>query len=1810
MAEELLYRNDSTQVLRQTATDDAGSLICKRAFGPGAVRRIDRERAVLRHLAGVPGVPRLADRQARQSLFSIDDGGAPIAVSRLSASRLLDVARELTGTVAAMHRAGVLHHDITPANVVLTGSGTPVLIDYDMAEILPPGSPAIAPPDQPLGTLGYQAPEQTGRLRLPVDQRADLYGLGATLYALATGESPFPGDDPLDVIRDTLVRCPVSPAGRHGLPPAFADIILRLLEKDPDRRYQSAEALAHDLDCFGTGHWRLGEHDFPAVLTGPADLVGRDDEIRMLVAALDRAQTGGPALLIGGPAGVGKSSLVTALRRVVTARGGWFINGKYDQFRTGTGSGGIRRAMAKLAGLLLAEPEPDITADRRRIVAALGANLPVILTAVPELTPLLGARAEPADDPGTAPARVTTAIIALLKAVAGQRPVVLAVDDLQWASHSSLQIFETIVAAGPIPGLLIVGTYRDHDAGHPLAALAARGERNGRIDPPIRITGLDPGGLTALVGAVLRLPVDAAAGLAELLHEPSGGNPYTAVELLNALRGDGLLTLGRDGWRWDPEAARAFLARKLVPDVMTDRLARLPGPTRRVLTALACLGGDTPPAVLAAALRMPAAALIQHLAPAAAARLIGADRPGTTSGTVRFRHDLIHRAAYDALDEPERARMQLAMARNLADRDDARQEAAEQYLAAADLLDDPRERRAAAQLLHAAGCRAAQLTNYVVAEELYRCADRLAPADVILADRHAALYCLGRLADADEVYRSLVDRSPGLPALAAATPTQINSLTQRGASVAAIDLGVRVLARFGIALPTDLAAAVDAGVDWLYRWAERIEAGQENTAETTDPRIIAAGRVINRLLAPAFYLDPLMHAWLVLQAQQLWERHGVCAPFVGTLGAVVAVTIDLRDDYRTGYRLTAYTAAVGRRHGYQAETAVARYMHLCLAAHWCEPAEGILEVAQQTRDDLIAVGDVQVASMLSNRLSAVLVDCGETLDAAADEITSSLAFAERTGARFSVLSLTGYRQLIRALQGRTDGPGSLVSADFDEAEYLAGIAAAQAGLATYHTNRALAAMIFDDEERLEEASAAAMTGVRAIRGFYNSMLARVTRAVSLARRIRAGADTAAVRDLDEARSWLARRAADCPHNFRPLLHLVEAERAWALGDPVTATREYDAGLTEVSGRPWHRALLAERAGLFHLSQGLEYGGRRLLADALDAYCRWGAQGKADAMTAAHPFLRAAASPATGSHGPGGETLPIDLMAVLRASQALSSQTTVAGLQAQVGDLLAGMTGATVAHLVLQHQETSDWYASAIAGPDREQPAAVVADPANPGESRLPLAAIRYALRTREPLLVDDATGDDRFSHDPYLSGLDLCALLVVPVPSHNVAHAVLVLENHRQRGIFSTDRLETVRLIAGQLAVSLDNAILYDSLDSAVRARTADLAAATRRLADSERRVRSHFEHAAVGQVIHGIDDRIEEANPAFLDMVGTTARKLTGSKLTELFAVPDRDAHRRDLDEVIADRRPRISRELTLMRADGRHLDAQVTVSAVRDADGRPAQLVSILQDISARRAAEAARDAAHLELADRNRELEAANQLKSDLMGMLGHEIGNPLAMILGHLELARTDDDLPEPFAGLLERIHRNARRLDTIVNEVLALVRIDAGQLTALPSPTVVADHIDAALAAGAATGVPVDCPRGLVALMQPSHLDHVLINLISNAAKYGGGVTAIVAFARRASGTAVLEVHDEGPGVPPDFRDRLFGRLTRADSTASTAPGTGLGLYIVRELARANGGDVTYRPAAGHGSVFVLTMPLALHTPDHPAGVLSVPVAAR
>ncbi|GGN73265.1 hypothetical protein GCM10010112_42540 [Actinoplanes lobatus] len=1582
-------------------------MIYKHAAGAGAAHRIEHERAVLEKLAGLPGVPRLAAHQPRRTLVMQDDGGGPPPAGPMPLPDLVRTAHALATTLTAVHRAGVLHRDITPANVVLRSHAPPLLIDFDLAIT---GTSEAG--EGPVGTLGFLPPEQTGRSGLGIDRRADLYGLGATLYALATGVAPVTGRDPLELMHATLVGTPAVP----GLPPRLGDIIMRLLEKDPDRRYQSAEGLAHDLTRWTAdpdGNWELGERDFPPFLPAPPTLVGRDQQVGTLATALDRALAGdGRAVLVSGPPGISKSALIRTLRPLVAAHDGWFLAGKYEQFGAVVGNSGLSQLVGGLARLLLALPEAELEGHRERLVAALGEAGQVLSDAAPEVDVLLGGRvaAEPAELV-TPPAWASDSLITLLRTVAVHRPLVVVVDDLQWAGRAALRVLDGLVAVGPIPGVLVVCAYRDEEvaAGHPLTGLLTRWERDDLVAPPLRLAGLDRAGLAELTGAVLRVDPAATAALAGLIGTASAGNPYATVELINGLRTEGLLRPAGSGWDWDPDPVRDFVTRHHLPQLLTTRLGQQSPATRRVLVALTCLGSDVSPELLATATATPPDTLPAHLAPAVTDGLI------SVGSTVRFCHDLVLRAARDLLPAAELDRERLAMARRLAAHDGYEQQAAEQYLAVPGLIGDDGERRTAAALLHRAGRRAARTTNYPAADELLAAADRVladvdaaaADRDAIAVDRHAALYCLGRRADADRIYHDLAARSSNPLTLAAATAVQINSLTVRGECRAAIALGLDALRRLGITPPADLVADNQRTLLELRDWVAA-HGPAYPARESADPWIIAVARILRRMTGPAYLIDRDWHAWLVLQIHTLWQRNGVCEPLAATLGLVIRVTAWMLDDYRTGYLLTGYALRAAREHGYRTAAAGAAYMHLLLAAPWFEPLEEVVEGCWQVRDDLLAIGDVQLAG-LHWALSLILqLETEDSLETCAEDTEAALAFAERTGNRHTRLFARGHRQLIRTLRGQ----GSFAADDFDEAAHLDDIDENLPALAGYHLNRALAALLGDDAVALEKHSAEAMRHCDAFRGFYGSALARVIRCLS---------DPSPA--TTDARNWLARRAADAPRNFRPLLLLVDAEIARAAGDAAAALRLFDTGLHEVTGRPWHHALLAERAARLHLEQGLTHTGRRLLAEARDAYRAWGAAAPVARLETAHPFLRNTAS--GGSDSVAADHL--DLMAILRASRALSSQTTLAGLTEQVTDVLCAMTGATDVCLSLRSRIVS-------AGCHTD----------------LPSAAVRYVQRTRQPLLVADATHDDRFSHDPYLAGLEACSLLVIPVPCHSAEDAVLVLVNRRQRGVFSTSRLQTVELIAGQLAVSLDNALLYDSLENEVRARTA---------------------------------------------------------------------------------------------------------------------------------------------ELADRNRDLEAAGQLKSDLIGMLGHEINNPLGTIFGYLDLILTDDPLPPSAEELVVKVQRTTRRLAGIVDEVLALVSIDAGRLIATPRPVRVADHIEAALATTAA--VTVSCPPDLTAAVQPGHLDQILTNLISNAAKYGGGVETIDA---RASdgGSVTIDVTDRGPGVPPEFRDHLFNRFARAESTAGKAPGTGLGLYIVRELARANGGDVRYRPAPEGGSIFVVSLPQAAH----------------
>ncbi|MBW6434686.1 diguanylate cyclase [Actinoplanes hulinensis] len=1420
--DEVLHDSDRTRVSRVHVVGGE-RVVRKQPLGLGAADRLRNEIAMLRRLDGVPGTPRLAGEPDERSLTLVDDAARTLADGERpwEPEALTELAVRLAGVLAGIHRRGVVHRDVSPANVLVDDDGRPTLIDFELA-----GDPGREAGEVLAGTLPYLSPEQTGRTGRPVDHRSDLYALGASLYELATGEPPFGRDrEPLCLIHDHLARVPMPPDEVNpAIPSDLSRIILRLLRKEPGQRYQSAEGLMHDLirlrDRDGNT-FELGEHDFPLRLAPPARLIGRDEPLAALhtlltgvtagaagaAGAAEDSETAGATrfALITGPAGVGKTALVDRLRPALAGAGGRFVAGRFDQFHHDLGSG-IREAFGRLGEQLLAEPEDVVAELRDRLRTALGPDRGLIAMMMPSFRPLLAVEPEgpSGDDPRVVVARLRTAALTLLRAVASaERPLVLFLDDLQWATGPSLPFLRDVLDAGDLPGLLVLGAYREEevDETHPLTAIVARAHR-------IALSPLAGDDLAELIAGMLRLPEADAAPLAAVLAERTGGNPLDTIELVNALRREGVLVPENGGWRWDPAEVRDFVGHGDVVALISARIEALPPRARELVDAMACLGDSLE---TSAALR-----------PAVDDGLVVVD-----GGRARFRHDRVRQAAYARLSPDDRARLSLTLARRIA----PAPAAAPLYLTAADLLTDPAERASAAALLRRAATSARLVADHAGAELHLSVALRLLDktdegyADT-RADRHAVLCALARFDEADRVFAEITADAGDPVWLARPVAEQIGALTNRRMLDDALRLGTGLLTRLGVDVPEPAAMGARIGAG-LAAFHSGPGASGAVRPELTDPRLLAVAHLINRLVPTAFFADRTTMAWLVVEAGELWSAHGTCAALTGALGHLGVITIAGGGDHRAAYQAICRVLAAGEEHGHEPETSQVRFLHALGTVPWFEPLEAGVRLAHEARDGLLRGGDLRTALYTYFASVPQILDCSADLASVHREARDALAFGERIGAGAETHMFVIAARLVGTMRGETT---------FDDA-YLEKLIGNEPATQFYSTVRALDAAIFGDDGALVRHGAAAVALLPAVPGSYPHVPAHLLAALGaeVTARTATGADRErAMAVLDTSVAFLAARADAQPANFRHLYRFAEATRAAAHGDFASAAAAYDAAMADAAtaGRSWHAPLIAERAALFYLDAGLEHVGTRLLAEALSGYARWGATGKVHALKRTHPALGSAvaggsgtrASTLGGGHSVNLSTEVIDLMAVLEAARALSSETSLDALRVRVRQVLGAMTGATAVHVVLRDDRTGQW----VLPGDGDRPEMDADEAARLG--LLPLTAIRYAERTREPLLIDDVTIDDRVGRDPYLAGLDHCSLLVVPVIGQGQPRAVLVLENRLSRRAFSAGRLDAVLLVAGQLTVSLENAQVYASLERAVAERTEELAAANHQL--------------------------------------------------------------------------------------------------------------------------------------------------------------------------------------------------------------------------------------------------------------------------------------------------------------------------------------------------------------------------------------------
>jgi AAA ATPase domain/Protein kinase domain len=852
---------------------------------PSSLDRLTHEYGLKDELDGAWAVrPLELERDRDRPMLVLEDPGGELLDRLLGApmevERFLHLAVRIATALGKLHRSGLIHKDIKPANILVNcADGQVRLTGFGLASRLPRERQAPEPPEMIAGTLAYMAPEQTGRMNRSIDARSDLYALGVTFYQMLTGDLPFTASDPMEWIHCHIARKPVPPGERlKDVPGAVSAIILKLLAKTPEERYQTAGGVERDLRrCLAEGELRgcivdfpLGEHDTPDRLLIPEKLYGRAREVETLLAAFDRVVKGGaPELvLVSGYAGIGKSSVVNELHRMLVPPRGLFAAGKFDQYKRDIPYATLAQAFQSLVRPLLGKSETELSDWRDALLGALGPNGLLMTDFVSELKLIIGEQPPiPELSPQDAQRRFQLVFRRFVGVFARpEHPLALFLDDLQWLDAATLNLLEDLLTQADVRHLLLIGAYRDNevDAAHPLMRKLAVIQQAGVQVQRICLAPLAREHLGQLIADAVRCEPERAAPLAQVINEKTAGNPFFAIQFLYTLADEGLLRFdhGAARWFWDRDRIHAKGYTENVVDLMVGKIARLPAKTQTALQQLACLGN-------AAGITMLAIALGTSEEDANAA-LWNAVRQGLVErleGSYKFVHDRVQEAAYSLIPEASRAAYHLRIGRLLAahtpseKREESVFEVVNQLNRGAALITEQDEREQLAELNLLAGKRAKASTAYASARSYLGAGSALLTEDswrrrhelIFELELHRAEceFLAGELVAAEQRLNALSTRAASMVEQATVVCLCIDLYTTLGQNARAIAVGLDFLRRLDIhCSPHPTEEEVRQEYDWI-----RSQLGIRTMEElvdlpmVTDPASLATMNVLTKMLA-------------------------------------------------------------------------------------------------------------------------------------------------------------------------------------------------------------------------------------------------------------------------------------------------------------------------------------------------------------------------------------------------------------------------------------------------------------------------------------------------------------------------------------------------------------------------------------------------------------------------------------------------------------------------------------------------------------------------------------------------------------------------------------------------------------------------------------------------------------------------------------------------------------------------------------------------------------------------------------------------
>jgi predicted ATPase/signal transduction histidine kinase len=1525
-----LYLDSRTLVYRAIRESDAQAVVIKilREEYPTfeELARLCNQYTITRHL-DIDGIIKLYKLEPYKNGYALvmeDFDGLTLAefihTETCSIEQFLTIAVQIAKTLQQIHTARVIHKDIKPSNILINPLNLQVkLFDFSIASLLPRETPEIQNPNILEGTLAYISPEQTGRMNRGIDFRSDFYSLGVTFYELLTGQLPFHATEPMELVHCHIAKQPIPPSEINPQVPAvLSDIVLKLMAKNAEDRYQGAIGLQYDLQrCLEQlqstaeiATFKIGQRDLSDQFLISERLYGRESAVERLLDGWERvAQGGAELILVAGFSGIGKTAVVNEVHKPIVQKQGYFIKGKFDQLQRSIPFSAFVQAFRNLIRQLLSESDSQLEQWKSQILAVVGENAQVIIEVIPELEKLIGKQPPALELAGDAARNRFNLLFPKFVQVftSESHPLVIFLDDLQWADSASLKLLQLLVKDTKY--LLFLGAYRDNEVSpvHPLMLTVDEIRKAEVTIDTITLLPLSQSDINQLVADTLSCHTTISQPLTELVYQKTQGNPFFTTQFLKALYEDSLIQFNQDvgNWQCDISQIKLLSLTDNVVEFMAQQLQKLSPDTQVVLKLAACIGAQFDLSTLAIVaeqseietavglwkalqlgLVVPLNETYKFFQEDSTAMLLNSSMVGTLSEgqmlgvNYRFLHDRVQQAAYYLIAEQERAPVHYQIGKLLLQQASpaARVEKlftiVNQLNYGIELIVKQSERDELAQLNLEAGLKARSSVAYQAACEYVETGLNLLGEsgwqrhhDMCLNLHNLAAeitFICGDFHRMNQLIEIVIRQTKRPIERVAVYMVKMQALASQRQLLEVVNLSRIFLKELDVELPEnptlqDVQAELQQVQDLI---GERNIEDLYDLPKMTNAEKIAIMQVADSAANPAYLLGSLLQPLLILLLVKTSIQYG--NNDVSAYGHVAYGSILLRFSAnvkiavqfgRIGYKIANTEAAKN----YRARAFVSFGSHILHRIAHVRETLPILQEAYKVgleTGQLIPTGSAAFVWCYYNYF------CGYPLG----EITAQIREYKQQILNLNILTYGNYVVLLWELIIFLVGNPDQIELVFERVSNLGDFSQDALYLTMFHLFRAIlkfllgdvAESLLDIARAREHMRAIFCTVVEAILYFYEALILLSTVPDSISGlSIHPLTNSESQQRIAENQTKLKQWAEYAPMNYLHKWQLVEAEKSRLLGLRAEAIDLYDQAIAgaQEHGYLQEEALANELAAKFYLDWGKEKIAAVYMQTAYYCYSRWGAKVKVQHLEQLYPqllspilqrhnssldqtFSSIEPTISSGSsHGLGhtssSGTEVLDLATVMKASQSLAEEIELEKLLTTLMQVVCENAGAEKSVLLLL--QDNDWIVAAQRNTSKTTIEKTIQNPTaqltqRAGETlemnapslnlltsqELPRTVINYVSRTDETLVIDNVRIEADFAKDPYIISHQPQSLLCTPIHYRGTLIAILYLENSLTTGAFTQKRLEILRLLTSQAAISLQNSMLYTNLGQAL----------------------------------------------------------------------------------------------------------------------------------------------------------------------------------------------------------------------------------------------------------------------------------------------------------------------------------------------------------------------------------------------------------